>query len=118
MPTYESKDLTTVTYRKRTLVMYPVQRHEFDILASGYNSLHTAFCGIFFGAALTCWVTYWTVVLAEPMKSRFWLAALGFSAGAVYCLCMAIREYLKSREILDTIKAETVDVAITPTPSS
>jgi hypothetical protein len=115
MPTYQSKDLTTITYRKRALVMYPVQEHEFDILASGYNSLHTALFGVCFGAALTCWITFWVTKLGEPLATRFWTAALTFSIVSIYCGCMAVRDYRNARKILSTIKTETVDVTIAPT---
>jgi hypothetical protein len=58
---FQPIDLTTVSYRKRELVMYPVQKQEFDILASGYSSIHLALFGIFFGTALTSFVTFESV---------------------------------------------------------
>ena len=36
---YEGRDLATIRYRKRPLVIYPIQAQEFDVLASGHSSI-------------------------------------------------------------------------------
>jgi hypothetical protein len=110
---FQPIDLTTVSYRKRELVMYPVQKQEFDILASGYSSIHLALFGIFFGTALTSFVTFESVPLGEPTATRFWLAAITFGALSLYCGVMAIKDYRNCRTVLKTIKSETIDVVVT-----
>lgn len=36
---YEGRDLSTIRYRKRPLVIYPIQAQEFDVLPSGHGSI-------------------------------------------------------------------------------
>jgi hypothetical protein len=111
--TYERRDLTTISYRKRELVMYPVQRQEFEILASGYSSIHLGLFGGFLGVTSTIGVTLATVPLSESMATRFWTGLFIFGAFSLYCGLMAVRDYRKSQAVLSTIKSETVDVVLT-----
>ena len=36
---YEGRDLATIRYRKRPLVIYPIQAREFGVLPSGHSSI-------------------------------------------------------------------------------
>jgi len=106
------EELTTVSYRKRQLVMYPVQKHEFEILASGYSSIHLGLAGCFFGAAITIGVTLGSVTLPE-LAHRIFIDCLVITIIAMlYCGLMAIRDYRNSKKVIGSIRSETVDVVI------
>src|SRR5215831_12003434 len=107
-----AEPLTTVSYRKRELIMYPVQKHEFEILASGYSSVHLGLFGCFFGGFITLLVTMLSVAMPEPLGTRFFVATLGLGLASVYCGLMAIRDYRNSRKVISGIRSETVDVVV------
>ena len=109
---YRPDDLTTVSFRKRSLVMFPVQKKELDDLAAGYSSIHTGLFGCFVGVLCTLIVALATTPLPEPMARRFWDGLYFFAAASLYCGLMAIRDYWNSRNVLATIRSETVDVVV------
>jgi hypothetical protein len=108
----EAEQLTVVSYRKRQLVMYPVQRTEFEILASGYSSVHLGLAAGCFGAGITLAATIASVNLSEPMGTRFWSGLLILGIATLYFGFMAGRDYFKSKRVIATIKSETVDVVV------
>lgn len=110
---YAPEQLTTVSYRKRQLVMYPVQKHEFDILTSGYSSAHLGLFTGFLGAAFTLGATIASVPLPEPTGTRFWNGFIIVSAFTVYFCAMSVRDWFRARAVISTIKSETVDVVVT-----
>jgi len=112
VPQLEPEQLTVVSYRKRQLVMYPVQRTEFEILASGYSSIHLGLAAGCFGASITLGATIASVNLSEPIGTRFWTFLLIFGIATLYFGFMAGRDYLNSKKVIATIKSETVDVVV------
>jgi len=107
-----AEQLTVISYRKRKLVMYPVQKTEFDILSSGYNSIHLGLAAGCFGAAVTLATTIASVSLPEPMGTRFWVSLLILVLATIRFGFIARREYRASQELIAAIKSETVDVVI------
>jgi hypothetical protein len=112
VPHLEPEQLTVVSYRKRQLVMYPVQRTEFEILASGYSSIHLGLAAGCFGASITLGATIASVNLTEPTGTRFWTFLLIFGIATIYFGFMAARDYINSKRVIATIKSETVDVVV------
>jgi len=112
VPHLEPEQLTVVSYRKRQLVMYPVQRTEFEILASGYSSIHLGLAAGCFGASITLGATIASVNLSEPIGTRFWTFLLIFGIATLYFGFMAGRDYLNSKKVIATIKSETIDVVV------
>jgi hypothetical protein len=92
--------------------MYPVQRTEFEILASGYSSIHLGLAAGCFGASITLGATIASVNLTEPTGTRFWTFLLIFGIATIYFGFMAARDYINSKRVIATIKSETVDVVV------
>jgi hypothetical protein len=109
---FGGEELTTVSYRKRQLVMYPVQKHEFEILASGYSSIHLGLAGCFFGAAITIGVTIGSVALPEAAHRVFTDCLIITIIATLYCGLMAIRDYRNSKKVVGSIRSETIDVVV------
>jgi hypothetical protein len=96
-----------ITHRKRVFEVYHVLKEDLNRLASGFVSVHFGLLGIMVGAALSMIITYVTVPLAEPLKTRFWAASLIFSIGAIYCAIMAFRDWRAACNEVERIKRET-----------
>jgi len=92
--------------------MYPVQKHEFEILASGYSSIHLGLAGCFFGAAITLGATVASVTLSEGVHRIFVDSLFMSVAFTFYCGLMAIRDYRNSKKVVGSIRAETIDVVV------
>ncbi len=104
---YQTSALTTVAYLKRKLVMYPVLKQEFEVLASGYTSIHMGLFCCFFGVLSTLVITLATVPLSEQFVTRFWTVSSVFGMGSLYCGLMAVRDYKSSRKVLVEIRSGT-----------
>lgn len=107
-----AEQLTVVSYRKRQLVMYPVQKTEFEILATGYNSIHLGLAAGCFGAAITLGATIASVPLPEPTGTRFWTGLIILTLATIYFGLMAVRDYRNSQKVISAIKSETVDIVV------
>jgi hypothetical protein len=92
--------------------MYPVQKHELEIMASGYNSVHLGLATGCFGAAVTAAATIASVPLPEPAGTRFWSGLIILVIATLYFGLMAMKDYRKSQKVIGGIKSETVDVVI------
>jgi hypothetical protein len=101
--------ITSITHRRRNLIMYSLQKHEVDSLKAGYTSPCLALFGLFAGAALTLWLTYWTVTVTESVSNKLFFSALSTSGLAVICLAFSIREWCAANRIIQTVMSETVE---------
>lgn len=113
-----SDDISTypiITHHKRAIEMYHVLKQELDILISGFSSLHMALFGIASGAAITCYVTYNTAQLPEPLKTKYWMATFLTTVLAIYFGLMAGKDWFKARKEIQRIKNEVTTETITVT---
>jgi hypothetical protein len=113
-PPFTPKDLTVISYRRRTLEMYPVLHQELRTLVSGYTSVYLALFGIAFGAFLTLLITLFTVPLQETVH-RFFQDATLITAGFTVLLgVMAGRDWWKSSEEIKRLNRETKEAEVRP----
>jgi hypothetical protein len=111
-PPFESKDLTVITYRRRTFECYPVLAQELQTLVSGYTSVYLALFGTAFGAFSTLLITVLTVPLEESIH-RFFKDATFIAAGFTVLLgVMAGRDWWKSVGEMKKLKKETTEVEV------
>lgn len=110
-PTFASgriEGLTTITYRKRKLEMYPVFDHELKELGSGYSSPHLGLCGMALGTFVTLLITVLTVPLSEAAKTRFIVLCVVFGVFMLYFGIMAARDWSNAKQRIKKIRSETV----------
>ena len=107
-----ANELTTVTYRKRSLVMYPVQENELNMLCSTFNSIHFGLFGISLGAAISLGIAVFTVSIPEPIGTRFFVAFMISCVFTIYCGLLAARDWFRSDRLVRNIKTETVEVIV------
>ena len=89
--------------------MYSLHKWEMDTLASGYSSLGMALVGLFGGASVTLWATFFSVPLPEPTASRIFLAALAATGLAAISGVKALNELLRARRVVRDV---TIDVDV------
>jgi hypothetical protein len=111
-PKFAAGDFAVMSYMKREFVLYPIEKNELSILARGYLSVHFGLAGISFGAFLTLFVTWATVALSEPVKSRFFWAFILSIVAFVYFGAMAARDYLNSKATIQGIHTQTTSVIV------
>lgn len=110
---FTPKDLTVmISYRRRTLEMYPVLHQELETLVSGYTSAYLALFGIAFGAFLTLLVTVMTLSLSDAMHRFFMDATLITALFSVVLGVMAARDWWKSRDVMKKMRKETTEVEV------
>lgn len=111
-PSFTLKDLTVISYRRRTLEMYPVLNQELETLVSGYASVYLALFGIAFGALLTLLVTAVTVSLSDAVHRSFVDATLITGLFSVMFGVLALKDWWKSRGVLKKLRKETTEVEV------
>ena len=109
---FTPKDLTTISYCRRTLEMYPVLDQELQTLVSGYTSIYLALFGMAFGAFLTLLTSVLTVQLQEVEHRFFKDATLIMGIFTVILGFMAGRDWWRSSEQMKKLKRETSKVEI------
>jgi len=92
--------------------MYPMLEQELDTLLAGYRSVHLAFFGVALGALITVVVTYYSVTLAPDVRGHFLDAIFIFAVFSCYFGVMAIRDWLRSRDLMKRLRKETVDAVV------
>jgi len=105
METAESP--VTISYRRRNVDMYYVFGQELDAIGSSsiQSSLHLAFFGAAFGAALSLWVTIATVEIIKPRTyGAFFAAALLSTVMAIYFLIRSVIDWRYATQHVKTIK--------------
>jgi hypothetical protein len=107
-----NRPVTTVTHRKRNLVMYSLQKHEVDVLRAGYSSPCLGLFGLFAGASLALWLTYEQWSPPDPIANRIWSGCLICAGLAVICGFLAVREWWNCRTVMDTLTEETVEFVV------
>lgn len=113
-PPFTPKDLTVISYRRRTLEMYPILDQELRTLVSGYTSVYLALFGIAFGAFVTLLITLLTVTLQEAVHRFFQDATLITALFSVILGIMAGRDWWRSSEEMKKLKKETKEVDVRP----
>jgi hypothetical protein len=67
---FHAENLTAITYRKRSLAMYPILDSELRELVSGYSSINLALFGITIGVFVSTLLTYLTVPLSVSLSTN------------------------------------------------
>ena len=102
--------LVTFDLKGANVKMYILSEERLEILSSGYNSVHLAFCTMMLGIFVALAITLSTVDLSNaPHKNAaYWLgfwASLSFS---VYFGIMACVGIVRTRRQITAIKRETL----------
>lgn len=108
----KARPQTTVTHRRRNLVMYSLHKLEISILRAGYSSPGLGLFGLFLGIAATCYISCKTVNLPPDISLKFWIASVLCGGLAVICMFWAIRDWYRSKQVLDAVDEETVELVI------
>ncbi len=108
----KARPQTTVTHRKRNLVMYSLQKHEVDVLRAGYSSPCLGLFGVFGGATLALWLSYSQWKPPEPIATRMYDATLICGGLAIICAFLAAKEWWNAKQLVDTITEETIEYVV------
>jgi uncharacterized protein YacL len=111
-PPFESKDLTVISYRRRTFECYPVLGHELRTLISGYTSVYLALFGMAFGAFVVLLVTVLTVQLEASARRFFMDSTVITVCFSVLLGVMAGRDWWRSRSEMKKLTKETAQVEV------
>ena len=94
-------------YQKRSLKVVPVFEFEIRGLLSGYVSIAFGLFCLFVGLGASCLTTYLTASLGEPLRSRYFSAALIFLSFAFVFMVLSIVEFFKAQRVAkDLLKRE------------
>jgi hypothetical protein len=97
----------TIDVMPRRVAMYRLFETELDSLGSAQNSVHLAFFGLAFGAALALGITLLTVDISNPKTyAAFWASLLVSMAGTLYCGVRAAFDWRKAKENIRKIKEQ------------
>jgi uncharacterized membrane protein len=111
-PPFEIKDLTVLSYQRRSLEMYPMLRQELEMLVSGYCSVYLALFGIAFGTLVTAYITAKTVVLSESDRHFFWTVVVITAFFSVAFGVLAGRDVWNSRAMMNRLRKETRQIEV------
>ena len=106
-------DLTTVTIRKRNIVLYPLHEQEIDTLIKGYTSQNFTLFGLTAGIAATTLITLLTV---RPLN---FFAAIFLGLSCILCTILSFdykaradKDRQNSANVIKTVRQETVEVEV------
>ena len=97
----------TIDVMPRRVAMYRLFETELDSLGSAQNSVHLAFFGLAFGAALALGITLLTVDISSTKTyAAFWASLLVSVLGTFYFGLRAFFDWRKAKQNIRSIKEQ------------